>query len=494
MRNCEKKKCGIAGLRNFAISQFRDFSSWTAFLCAVFASGFSMPVSRAFLIVSLALLIREKLRESVQSSRKNSQFSNFKFRNFAISQFRNLRDNPPMAGYLAYLFIALVITVIAASTNTDPLLDPVKGLFKKFPKLLWYFAIPLGAWHINSPERAKTALKVFIGGCLVTAFTVVFYNTAAAWFQMNIPHPRRISDRHCTAVQLALRRIINAFGPGAIDRIYDWMRAGGGQARTFGGALAKLGTMGGSQRLMVALPAAVYMALEKLNNGNNENLNPRLPLFPSFPLFRKYRHFIIPAFILLALALTLKRGPLLIGVAASAIPFVRRLKWKALFIPFAAILLVAFIPPARERFMRLPDEFDTARGGRAAMWRTIAPELRREQPLGIGFRALTNDKMREIVPHIELRQTHLHSVPIQSWVDFGWLGLAAWALWMLLALRSAWQCPHPAPFAMLAALVCYGLMEYNLADADIVLLYSLAMALSVYQRDPSCARTRNPVK
>ena len=35
-----------------------------------------------------------------------------------------------------------------------------------------------------------------------------------------------------------------------------------------------------------------------------------------------------------------------------------------------------------------------------------------------------------------------------------------------------------APFAMLAALVLYGLMEYNLADSEVVLLYAFAMGLS----------------
>ena len=37
-----------------------------------------------------------------------------------------------------------------------------------------------------------------------------------------------------------------------------------------------------------------------------------------------------------------------------------------------------------------------------------------------------------------------------------------------------------APLAMLSALMLYGLMEYNLADADVVLLYSLAMAMASF--------------
>ena len=34
---------------------------------------------------------------------------------------------------------------------------------------------------------------------------------------------------------------------------------------------------------------------------------------------------------------------------------------------------------------------------------------------------------------------------------------------------------------MLAALILYGLIEYNLADAEIVILYSLAMGMSTFR-------------
>ena len=36
------------------------------------------------------------------------------------------------------------------------------------------------------------------------------------------------------------------------------------------------------------------------------------------------------------------------------------------------------------------------------------------------------------------------------------------------------------PLAMLSTLILYGLIEYNLADAEVVLLYALAMALGSY--------------
>ena len=129
------------------------------------------------------------------------------------------------------------------------------------------------------------------------------------------------------------------------------------------------------------------------------------------------------------------------------------------------------------------------------MWTIIVPTLHEEHPLGIGFRALSYNKMRSIDNHVEQNQNHVHSVPLQLFVEFGYLGVAAWALWMLLGFRNTAKlaclsrrpskdCSLPetlafaAPLAMLSALVLYGMVEYNLADSEIVLLYGIAMGLT----------------
>ncbi len=96
---------------------------------------------------------------------------------------------------------------------------------------------------------------------------------------------------------------------------------------------------------------------------------------------------------------------------------------------------------------------------------------------------------------LEMDRNHVHSTPLQAFVDFGWAGVAAWALWMFLALRAtvalARRSRRPAadsaapetlcfaaPLAMLSALVLFSFVEYNLADAAVVLLYGLAMGLT----------------
>ena len=128
------------------------------------------------------------------------------------------------------------------------------------------------------------------------------------------------------------------------------------------------------------------------------------------------------------------------------------------------------------------------------MWTRIVPAVHEEHPYGIGFRALTNEKMRQHGKNAERRQNHVHSTPLQSFVDFGWLGVAVYLFWMGTALAAAIKsllvtrlngesrrAVRYVPLAMLAALILYGLIEYNLADAEIVILYSLAMGMSTFR-------------
>ena len=97
--------------------------------------------------------------------------------------------------------------------------------------------------------------------------------------------------------------------------------------------------------------------------------------------------------------------------------------------------------------------------------------------------------------HLEMDRNHVHSTPLQAFVDFGWAGLAVWALWMFFGFRATWALARrsrrpaadsaapetlcfAAPLAMFGALVLFGLVEYNLADAAAVLLYGLALGLT----------------
>lgn len=431
-------------------SFIKEDPSWAAFLGSVFAAGFSLPLARLLLVVSLVLSAFPKMT-------KRGPF----------------RRNLPTTGWLAYLLVALVITAIMAATNTDPLIVPDKGL-GKITKLLWYIAIPLTIVQVNSTERFKLVLKVFVCGCLITAFSVTFFNPLLALLQINWP-------RNAAAPANETQRVIVEWAGrfGITESIREWVYSGY-RAPDYMASMLKLGTMQDSQRLMVALPAALCLCIDAKGT--------RLP--------RRKRIFGIIALVLIfcGLMLTFKRGPIMCAIFVCGAIVLRYMGVKGLVALVLCCIVFAAHPAVRLRFSQLPEEFSPKKGGRALMWTQIVPAVHEEHPYGIGFRALTNEKMRQHGKNVERRQNHVHSTPLQSFVDFGWLGVAVYLFWMgaaiaaaiksLLATRvkgASQRAVRYVPFAMLAALILYGLIEYNLADAEIVILYSLAMGMSTFR-------------
>lgn len=521
--------------------------SWAAFLAFAFFAGVSMPAARFAMVVCLVFTLLDAPRR------------------------RMLRFTAPTAGWLLYLALALTVSAAAASLAWDPLLRPGRGL-AKLTKLLWFAAIPLAVVQVDSRLRLLSALRALVWGAAVTAFCVVAFHPLMAWFQISFPTSWQMlawktdpSVSSLSGLQVGLYRAVESLG--LLDAVVRWIELPW-HARTYGEAVVKLGSMADAQRLMVALPAALCLAAESLRER---------------PRSRRVAPFALLALVAVGLLLVFKRGPVLAGVGVSFLLLLSRLRWWK---GGLAVLLVAAaaaaMPHVRARFADLPSELSLERGGRALMWARIVPELHREHPWGIGFRALTSEKMLQCETrtrldedraavdariertlarpdspgrtrmlaylsqrrfrinrwrwadaratglarlrpapgspeaaeldrlrrdmarwerggvtdrHLELNRNHVHSTPLQAFVDFGWAGLAAWALWMALALRATGSlalrsrrpAPDPAlpeticfaaPLAMLGALVLFGLVEYNLADASVVPLYALAMGLS----------------
>ena len=233
-----------------------------------------------------------------------------------------------------------------------------------------------------------------------------------------------------------------------------------------------------AQRLMVALIASVCAIVASKGADARKS-------------------WIVATVIALGLVMTCKRGPLLMGILVSAAVLASRVRWWKILVLGALIVLAAFIQPqSRARLLDLPNEFTTdshlmvKRGGRMLMWTRIVPALHAEYPRGIGFRSLTAIKMHNVEWHVERNRTHVHCVPLQALVDFGWAGPIVWLFWMVLAFRAAARLKRAGPsiglsraealmpLATLSALVLFGLVEYNLADAAVVPLFSLAMGFS----------------
>jgi hypothetical protein len=425
------------------LNSIKTDPSWAFFLAFVFLGMVSLPLSRAALVLSLVFSLADR----------------------AVR--RRFRLTPPGFGWLAYFILAFVVSGAMALANTDwgvahglmpsvdPYIEPARG-FRKLTKLLWFLAIPVAAVQVRDPVRFRAALRAWIIGGVVLALSVILLHPPLAWLQV-----------HCHAGPAWFCRWLSspAWAP--------W----GGRPPNFQLAFSALGTMHDAQRLMVALIASVCACTATKNS--------------------RWTDWIAMALVAVGMVMTCKRGPLLVGLLVSAIVLARRIRWWKILVLVALVVLAAFIQPqSRARLLDLPNEFTldnhllVKRGGRMLMWTRIVPALHAEYPRGLGFRSLTAIKMHNIEWHVERNRTHVHSVPLQAFVDFGWAGPAVWLLWMVLAFRSAVLLRRKGPevglenseallpLASLAALVLFGFVEYNLVDAAVVPLYSLAMGLA----------------
>ena len=429
--------------------------SWAFFLAFAFSSMVSLPVARASLVLSLVFSMVDR---GVRS---------------------RFRLTAPGFGWLAYFVLAVVVSGAVAIANTDwgvahglmpavdPYIEPARG-FRKLTKLLWYLAIPLAAVQVRDAARFRAVLRAWLAGGLLLAGVFIFAHPPIAWLQV-----------HCHGGPAWFNRWLS-------DAAWDrW----GGRPPDFQLAFSSLGTMHDAQRLMVALLVAVC-ALTRPG------------------ALRSRRAWALAAFLAAGLIMTCKRGPLAAALIVSAVLLARRLRWWRLVALVALVMLAAFaLPQSRARLLDLPREFTldrhlmAKRGGRMLMWVQIVPVLHAEYPRGLGFRSLTAIKMHNAEWHVEKNRTHVHSVPLQSLVDFGWAGPAVWLLWMGLSFGAAARLRRESPAAglareeavlpaaALAALVLVAFVEYNLADAAVVPLYSIAMGIACFPSAPADGKT-----
>jgi len=341
------------------------------------------------------------------------------------------RPRFPAVAWFALLFSSLAATVTVFGVN------PQIGI-GKLDKLAWFVAIPVAATLVTSRARAAGLLGAFAAG---TGFLSLEIMT---W-----------------------RVLVAARAAGA-------SLSGGGEVSFFR-ALTDLGSMTDGQTLTLGVVVAVGLACSRSAEKRRSGWLWGLLVLQC-----------------LALVTNLKRGSwactlLVVGGFVAA-----RMSRRALLLLFALAVLIFALPPVRGRFADLRQEFDVERGGRLTMWTRIAPALIREHPWGIGYRSLTPELMQSVAEkegvHVEPDRNHLHSNPVQVLVATGWLGLLIYAAWMLRSLYdgiSSVRCeaarapPDRAlalvPLLMLVALLLNGLLEYNFADGELVLVYGMIM-------------------
>lgn len=402
-------------------------------LASAFCMGFSLPLGRLFLVLALLAFLYGCVRGC---------------RRFVM----------PLSGWL---LLGLVAVGAVATANG---INPAKGLHK-LHKLVWYAGLPLAASLATTRERLRRlVLALLLGLAALCLFALA-------------------GDIH-----------------GAFAIVEHFSRTNVAHLFTFPSQLAMQASMVDGQRAMVAVvlalalllvapslrrrPAAGFYSLSADGGGAPVHL-PAVPLVP-----------LALALAIVAEVLQLKRGSWACTIAVSALilltvrragdsanpPRGRRAgrRWIAAAVAIAAIAGALALPPVRVRLAQIPDEFSAKKGGRLAMWTQVAPALFREHPMGIGFRSLTNEKMREIAPQIEKDRDHLHSNPIEMAVSFGWIGFLLYLAWMAAVFADSFlggREAAPVGFALLA-LFLNGFVEYNFADSEIVLVFGLLCGLA----------------
>lgn len=432
------------------LNTFRKDPAWCSFLAFAFLSMVSMPLARIAMVVSLAFA-------ALGADRKSR---------FSLSA--------PALGWMCYFLLALAVSSVAAACLDDALLTPAKGLGKT-PKLLWFAAIILTTSLVSSKERFSQAVKALcLGGAAFAAYILVS-SPCIAYLQVAYPVPCELGARPAGLAGI-LHGIFSALG------LHEWLADAlqsetwapwGGRPPSFHYAISSLGTMNDAQRLMVALIGLVSVASAK-ESGNRR---------------KRMLHAAATALVAMALTVTCKRGPLIIGLAVSGFILARRHSlWKTLLFALLAASMALCVPTLRIRLAQMPKELSPESGGRVLMWTRIVPQIHREHPWGIGFRSLTPKKMRSIDRRVEPNRNHVHNTALQAFVDFGYPGVAAWLLWMALSLFPAMELarklalPEAAfPLCALAALFAFSFLEYNIADASVVIIYSVAMGLGAFR-------------
>lgn len=331
-----------------------------------------------------------------------------------------VRPRPALPGVLApaLLFIAIAWLTLAFNTAQPD--------WSRISKLLWFVALPAAAWLLRDARALRHLLWAFALGCGVLAVKTLCAVPFGAW---------------------------------------KLLRQAPDYAQTFRHALTLQGSMPDGQMLMLGLVATLGLLLIR-----------RAARQPTAG---------VAALLLLqtaAFILNLKRGSWVVALLLLVIFVLLKLTWKHTLLIGLVVAGALCLPPVRTRLTTLQRDFDPAVGGRATMWLRVAPALIKAHPWGLGYRQLTNEKMRAVAPNVEADRDHLHNNALTVLVETGWAGLAAYVLWMGWALaaavrrlRRARAESEPAAIAALVLLLMFvglllnGVVEYNFGTSRLMI-------------------------
>lgn len=172
------------------------------------------------------------------------------------------------------------------------------------------------------------------------------------------------------------------------------------------------------------------------------------------------------------------------GVAALLWLLLRRKGWM-LLLSATLIAGVSRIPAVQERFDDIWGELRPEDTGRAILWGEVAPRILAQHPMGMGYRTTSYEHLREALPNIYTMEDgldHLHNAWLQTRLELGWQGLITYVGWMtslllvgVAALVRDWRGERTRIVAAASLATCglmlNGIVEYNIGDSEILMLY-----------------------
>jgi O-antigen ligase len=201
----------------------------------------------------------------------------------------------------------------------------------------------------------------------------------------------------------------------------------------------------------------------------------------------------VTAGLLLALSglvLHFKRGAWMACLAGLVVVAFTARRTRPLAVAVLLLAALFMVPSVQERVMDLQREWAPESGGRLVLWTEVAPVLFEKHPWGMGWKSVRNEDFIAVSDRVEPGLNHLHNNLLQVRLELGWIGLAAWVMWM----GSVWICLFRAArctsggkgdgglalglLGAFSGLMINGLVEYNFGDSEVFLLMIFLIGLS----------------
>ncbi|HMP72528.1 MAG TPA: O-antigen ligase family protein [Kiritimatiellia bacterium] len=192
----------------------------------------------------------------------------------------------------------------------------------------------------------------------------------------------------------------------------------------------------------------------------------------------------------LGLLLHFKRGAWISFAVAALVMAVLLRQRKVALAVLVAVAAVVTLGPVRERWSMIQEEFTEDLGGRYLLWTEVAPRLLAEHPLGVGWKAVSHERLLEVSEQVQSGLNHLHNNILQIALETGWLGAVAWTGWMvhvlILGLATYRRLPETrreeravlvGALGGFIALMVNGMVEFNFGDSEIFMTLNLLMGI-----------------